>query len=1512
MLWFWFYILSSIFCIHALKTKNSDIAILEDFYTSTGGPNWNYTSMQKVDNKYAIEYLNGIQWKFTKDSSNNSYKIDPCTPNKFQGIACNCDNILCEITQFALVEGKLKGSIPSSLGQLTALEVLLVQDNELSSNIPKELGQLTSLFLLNLGNNLLTSSIPSTFGNLIKLTNINLSNNKLTSFIPPELGKNLTELGEINFGNNLLTSSIPSTFGNLLNLKNLYLSYNRFSFSIPVELSYLKNLQHLHIRNNLLSSSIPPAFGKLTKLVTISLRNNKLNSSIPSTFGNLTELKILQLQYNQLTSIIPQELGRCKKLQNLHLTFNKLTSSIPSDLSLCTELTNLFLNENELSSTIPPSFENLVKLQLLNLANNKLSSSLPATLGKLTNLQLMRLQNNQITGTLPHEIGLLPNLQYLLMQNNNLKGSIPESVFPDLYELFLGNNSLTGQIPMFQSNSLRVLSLHDNQLSGHIVIKPTIAKVLEVFQVHNNKLSGNPFSTGTSISTSTSIINAKSLKVLDLSSNMFTGIISDNIFSKLTELKSFIIGSNCFSGSLPPNICQLNDLQTLVISSIGSGNSCINNIWVNTVFKNLFNGFISNSYIDGTLPECLFSMPKLNQLYAGGNRVVGKFPSTNISSNLTKISLPYNSMYGTLPSSFGENSNIILLDLSNNRISGDISMFKNSNKVNKNLDLSLSVNNLSGDIPIALRSLKNIDILAGNVFSCSQDRDTIPTNDPSVDSYECGSDTLDLYMYFFLIVFSLMLLIAYYIYSKHNFIFNEFNFWLEVVDERRRIYSDADNTIKIKSIYKYNYQLFNNMWIAFKIGLYLIAFFILYLCLGGSTTRLLEHNYVWITSSAYLTGLTSTVMFLIFGLLFICSILYMMSRDHKYYENNQKVAAAAINNTNTSTNTKLNDTFIIKFNIKTKILIVLRFFCMALIIWGPVVIGNIFYLSLLLSKNSTHIEETIFTVCFAIFKLTWSNLLPNILWENEWLFFGIQKKKHENASNDECGSISISKTIFIFTLNSVASFLIPIFVQMSHDPACFYNIFIQEEPSMISYSYKTCQVYDKEGSCYEKSGFLSNIFQTNSTIEATVPFVYNYTCINSILKVYAPVYTIIFTLALCHTFLNFLYICWVVKKTTHNNVYNVGDGDGDGDGDGVADNEILLLKKGSIVLAKSEVSREWIQGTVIECNNNVTNDGSSRYSVDFGFQKLTSIQKNMKKEDLRILTISSAIYNNKFWLAKLIVNFMPLKLLLDSSNDRLQKYDHKKGVFVTKSSNWMSNGTPNRLGSVLILITFGMYVPLLGFIIVINNVLQSFHSRLNVGRFLVRELTILEMSCRRRQESKVDIGFGETPYKYIGSIQGHGKHRLRFIQSEIRDVHEPWGSRAALQDIEKQCSILPCSIFVSSRYLYTIIASAMFSFTINDIYNGEADKQEGVIVVPMIAFIVPLVFMFVLFITDRYTCGSDSDSDSGSAANRETIKKQKSITDQGQGEEGDIEFPELITEMSNTARNPILKISSLP
>ena len=95
------------------------------------------------------------------------------------------------VTQIHIISSALNnldGIVPATLGDLTELTTLKLNDNDLTGRIPATLGDLTKLTTLNLHNNDLTGEIPATLGDLTELTTLNLHNNDLTGRIPAKLG----------------------------------------------------------------------------------------------------------------------------------------------------------------------------------------------------------------------------------------------------------------------------------------------------------------------------------------------------------------------------------------------------------------------------------------------------------------------------------------------------------------------------------------------------------------------------------------------------------------------------------------------------------------------------------------------------------------------------------------------------------------------------------------------------------------------------------------------------------------------------------------------------------------------------------------------------------------------------------------------------------------------------------------------------------------------------------------------------------------------------------------------------------------------------------------------------------------------------------------------------------------------------------------------------------------------------------------------------------------------------
>ncbi len=102
----------------------------------------------------------------------------------------------------------LDGEIPSSLGGLTGLRVLALNNNQLTGEIPAELGDLVKLRHLSLHDNQLTGTVPAELGGLSELQALYLENNRLSGAIPETLAESGLRTLYVG-GNSGLAGCIP-------------------------------------------------------------------------------------------------------------------------------------------------------------------------------------------------------------------------------------------------------------------------------------------------------------------------------------------------------------------------------------------------------------------------------------------------------------------------------------------------------------------------------------------------------------------------------------------------------------------------------------------------------------------------------------------------------------------------------------------------------------------------------------------------------------------------------------------------------------------------------------------------------------------------------------------------------------------------------------------------------------------------------------------------------------------------------------------------------------------------------------------------------------------------------------------------------------------------------------------------------------------------------------------------------------------------------------------------------
>jgi len=182
------------------------------------------------------------------------------------------------------------GTIPTEIGLVSSLRILYVTTEEndggkLQGTIPEEIDQLSNLEQLNFGFQTITGTLPTTIGLL-------------------------TRMKSLGAQDALLTGSLPSELGLLSDMVYIYVYGNHMSGEIPSELGILSNLVSLNAHNNQFNGRIPSELGLATSLTEILLSNNTLQGTIPSELGLLSNVKMVYLSHNKdINGTLPEELN---------------------------------------------------------------------------------------------------------------------------------------------------------------------------------------------------------------------------------------------------------------------------------------------------------------------------------------------------------------------------------------------------------------------------------------------------------------------------------------------------------------------------------------------------------------------------------------------------------------------------------------------------------------------------------------------------------------------------------------------------------------------------------------------------------------------------------------------------------------------------------------------------------------------------------------------------------------------------------------------------------------------------------------------------------------------------------------------------------------------------------------------------------------------------------------------------------------------------------------------------
>ncbi|PHT67150.1 hypothetical protein T459_31575 [Capsicum annuum] len=197
------------------------------------------------------------------------------------------------------------------------------------------------------------------------------------------------------------------------------------------------------------------------------------------------------------------------------------------------------------------------------------------------------------------------------------------------------------------------------------------------------------------------------LEYLNLSMNNLSGTIPPEI-GNLKNLNNLTLSNNQLTGSIPSSFGNLRNLQTLFLDRNNLIEEIPSSICNLTSLKVLY---LSRNTLKGKFPQCLGNITGLQYVMMSHNNLSGELPPSicNLTS-LQSLDLCRNNLMGAIPQCFGNMSDHLeVLDMKNNNLSGTLPTTFSIGSALRSLNLH--GNKLEGKIPRSLENCQRLEVV---------------------------------------------------------------------------------------------------------------------------------------------------------------------------------------------------------------------------------------------------------------------------------------------------------------------------------------------------------------------------------------------------------------------------------------------------------------------------------------------------------------------------------------------------------------------------------------------------------------------------------------------------------------------------------------------------------------------------------------------------------------------------------------------------------------------------------